>query len=67
LITERVKAGLDAAHKKGRMGGRPKALTNEKIKKLKSLIKSTEFSVTEICKMVEISRSVYYRAVAELK
>jgi DNA invertase Pin-like site-specific DNA recombinase len=62
LITERVKAGLDAAHSKGRRGGRPKALTTEKLKKLKSLIKSKEFSVTEICKMVEISRSVYYRA-----
>jgi DNA invertase Pin-like site-specific DNA recombinase len=62
LITERVKAGLDAAHSKGRKGGRPKALTAEKLKKLKSLIKSKEFSVTEICKMVEISRSVYYRA-----
>ena len=44
LITERVKAGLDAAYKKDIMGGWPKALSNEKIKKLKSLIKSTEFS-----------------------
>ena len=62
LITERVKAGLDAAHSKGRKGGRPKALTTEKLKKLKSLMKSKEFSVSEICNMVEISRSVYYRA-----
>ena len=67
LITERVKAGLDAAHKKGRTGGRPKAITNEKLKKLKSLTKSKEFSVTEICKMIEISRSVYYRAIARLE
>ena len=37
LITERVKAGLDAAHSKGRKGGRPKAITTEKLKKLKSL------------------------------
>jgi DNA invertase Pin-like site-specific DNA recombinase len=67
LITERVKAGLDAAHKKGRTGGRPKALTNEKLKKLKLLTKSEEFSVTEICKLIEISRSVYYRAVTRLE
>ncbi|WPY01606.1 Recombinase family C-terminal domain protein (plasmid) [Candidatus Trichorickettsia mobilis] len=66
LITERVKAGLDAAHRKGRKGGRPKALTADKLKKLKSLTKSEEFSVTEICEMVEISRSVYYLAVAAL-
>ena len=63
LIKERVKAGLDAAHKKGRKGGRPKALILEKEKKLKLLLKSDEFSVTEICKMVGISRSVYYRAI----
>ena len=62
LITERVKAGLDAAHSKGRKGGRPKALTAEKLKKLKSLVKSKEFSVSEICNMGGISRSVYYRA-----
>jgi DNA invertase Pin-like site-specific DNA recombinase len=63
LITERVKAGLDAAHSKGRKGGRPKALTPDKFKTLKSLIKSKEFSVTKICKIVGISRSVYYRAI----
>ena len=62
LIKERVKAGLDAAHAKGRKGGRPKALTLEKEKKLKSLIKGDEFSVTEICNMVGITRSVYYRS-----
>lgn len=39
----------------------------EKLKKLKLLIKSKEFSVTEIYKMIEIGRSVYYRAVAVLR
>lgn len=64
LIKERVKAGLDAAHSKGRKGGRPKALTTNKLKTLKSLMQSEEFSVTKICIMVGISRSVYYRAIA---
>ena len=63
LITERVKAGLIAAHKKGRRGGRPKSLTPEKLKKLKLLIKSNDFSVTEMCAMTEITRSVYYRSI----
>lgn len=62
LITERVKAGLYAAHKKGRKGGRPKALTPDKLKTLKGLISSNNFSVTKICDIVGISRSVYYRA-----
>ena len=64
LIKERVKAGLDAAHSKARKGGRPKALTTDKLKTLKSLMQSEEFSVTKICIMVGISRSVYYRAIA---
>lgn len=63
LITERVKAGLEDAYIKGRKGGRPKALTSDKLKKLKSLTKTKDFSVTEICHMVGISRSVYYRAI----
>jgi DNA invertase Pin-like site-specific DNA recombinase len=63
LITERVTAGLYAAHKKGRKGGRPKALTADKRKTLKSLVKADDLSVTKICNVVGISRSVYYRAV----
>ncbi|WP_425361610.1 recombinase family protein [Candidatus Tisiphia endosymbiont of Ceraclea dissimilis] len=65
LITERIKAGLNAAHSKGRKGGRARTLTPDKLKKLKSLKKSQDFSVTEICHMVGISRSVYYRAITE--
>lgn len=65
LIKERVKAGLDAAHSKGRKGGRPKALTADKLKTLKSLVQSEKFSVTKICLMSGISRSVYYRAIAD--
>ncbi len=63
LITERVKAGLNAAHSKGRKGGRPKSLNPDKQKKLQSLVKNKDFSVTEICNMVGISRSVYYRSI----
>ena len=67
LIRERVKAGLDAAHKKGRRGGRPKSMTAPKLEMLLSLKKSEEFSVTQICNMVGITRSVYYRAMNENK
>ena len=65
LIRERVKAGLEAAHQKGRKGGRPRALTPEKIATLNSLKKSDEFSVTKMCEMAGITRSVYYRAIKQ--
>lgn len=65
LIQERVKAGLEAAHQKGRKGGRPRALTPAKLTTLNSLKKGDEFSVTKICEMVGITRSVYYRALKQ--
>ena len=65
LIRERVKAGLDAAHQKGRKGGRPKALTPTKLETLLSLKKSGEFSVSQICTMAGVTRSVYYRSLSE--
>jgi DNA invertase Pin-like site-specific DNA recombinase len=65
LIRERVMAGLHAAHKKGRKGGRPRALTSEKLETLNSLKQSDKFSVIKICEMVGITRSVYYRAIKQ--
>ncbi len=53
--------------KKGRRGGRPKSMTTSKFEMLLSLKKSEEFSVTQICTMVGITRSVYYRAINENK
>lgn len=66
LIRERVKAGIDAAHKKGRKGGRPKALTPYKLITLKSLVKGGNLSVKKICELVGITRSVYYRSLKEI-
>lgn len=63
LIRERIKAGVNAAHAKGRKGGRPRALTASKKELLTSLRQSDTFSVTQICKMVGITRSVYYRSI----
>ena len=66
LIIERVKAGVDAAHAKGRKGGRPRALTLAKKELLASFRANDTFSVTQICEMVGITRSVYYRAIQQL-
>jgi DNA invertase Pin-like site-specific DNA recombinase len=64
LIRERVKAGLDNARSKGRKGGRIHTLTPDKFKKLIRLRATQQFSVRQMCEMVGITRSVYYRAFA---
>ena len=38
LIRERTRAGLDAARRRGRVGGRPRSMTNEKLDAAKKLL-----------------------------
>lgn len=64
LIRERTLAGLRAARARGRMGGRRREMTEEKIKMASRLIKDKEVTVKEICTLLEISRSTLYRFVA---
>src|SRR4051794_3560024 len=63
IIKERTNAGLAAARARGKRGGRPKALTPEKIKLARRLYADTSTSVAEICKMLGISRHTLQRYV----
>lgn len=63
LIKERVSTGVAAAREKGRKGGRPRSLSEKGINKLIKLRESGEFSVKQMCEIMNISKSVYYRAV----
>jgi DNA invertase Pin-like site-specific DNA recombinase len=65
IIRERTNAGLEAARTRGKLGGRPKALTPEKIKLARKLYADTSTSVAEICKMLGISRHTLQRYVRE--
>jgi len=60
LIKERTAAGLEAARVRGRMGGRPKAITQPQLKKALAVINST-LSIQNACKALGISKSTYYR------
>ncbi len=53
--------GLRSARARGRFGGRPKAMTDEKMKRTAKLMKSSDYSINEICEMVGISRTTLYR------
>src|SRR3954463_4776826 len=55
IIRERTNAGLEAARSRGKLGGRPPALSPEKIKLARRLYADKTMSVAEICKMLGIS------------
>jgi DNA invertase Pin-like site-specific DNA recombinase len=63
IIRERTNAGLEAARARGKLGGRPPALSPEKIKLARKLYADTGTSVAEICKMLGISRHTLRRYV----
>lgn len=60
LIVERTEAGLKAARARGRMGGRPPMLNKRQISKLKQHYKDQNITVSEICKIFQISRPTFY-------
>ena len=62
LISERTKAGLEAARARGRKGGRPKMKPDAtKIAVAKQLHASHTNSVKEICRTLHISKATLYR------
>jgi DNA invertase Pin-like site-specific DNA recombinase len=65
IILERTNAGLEAAKARGKLGGRPPALSPEKIKLARRLYADKSTSVAETCKMLGISRHTLRRYVKE--
>ena len=65
IIQQRTKAGLDAARKRGRVGGRP--AIDEKVKKrVRTLFESGE-SANDIAKEYGIGRATVYKIINETK
>ena len=62
LIKERTHAGLAAARARGRVGGRPPALTPAKAKAAKHLYDAGGTTVADIARIVNVSRATVYRS-----
>ena len=63
LIVENTKAGLDTARKRGRKGGRPALMSNDKIRPAEAMLKDLnnyEF-ITDIIKQLGEGRTTFYR------
>jgi DNA invertase Pin-like site-specific DNA recombinase len=61
IIRERTHAGLTAARARGRLGGRPKALSPKKAQMAKALYKDKNNTIDDICRTLNISRATLYR------
>lgn len=61
LIRERVKAGLEAAHRRGRRGGRPLAIDPEKLDQIKAAL-AAGASKASVCRTFGVSRSTLHDA-----
>lgn len=62
ILRERTKAGLEAARKRGRVGGRPKAMDSTKVRTAKALLAAGEMSCSEIARTLGVSLTTLYRA-----
>jgi DNA invertase Pin-like site-specific DNA recombinase len=61
IIRERTLAGLESARARGRHGGRPRALDENRVRLARRLKDEDEHSVEEICSMLGVGRSTLYR------
>ena len=62
-VRTRTQAGLRAARARGRLGGRPKQMTPEKVELAARLMKDAETPIQEICAALGVSKSTLYRYV----
>jgi DNA invertase Pin-like site-specific DNA recombinase len=61
LARERIVAGLEAARKRGRRGGRPKAISDEKLEAITEALNSGA-SKASVCRNFGIKRTTLYGA-----
>lgn len=61
IIRERTAAGIAAARARGRIGGRPRAVTDAKLLACKALLEDGSLSVEEVARQVGISAASVYR------
>ncbi len=64
LIRERTRAGLDAAVARGRQGGRKPVVTEEKLRRARTLV-AQGFTVREAAARIKVGKTVLYAALAQ--
>lgn len=62
VIRERTIAGLAAARARGRSGGRPRKMDEQKVALAKELLSNPERTVGEVCEILDVGKTTLYRA-----
>lgn len=62
VIRERTVAGLEAARARGRSGGRPRKMDEQKVALARELLSNPERTVGEVCEVLGVGRTTLYRA-----
>jgi DNA invertase Pin-like site-specific DNA recombinase len=66
LISERTRAGLAVGRARGRLGGRPPALTPKQLREARLLLADPEATVTAVAERYGVSRTTLYKGLREL-
>jgi DNA invertase Pin-like site-specific DNA recombinase len=66
LTQERVMAGLEAARRRGRIGGRPPAITGEKLEAIISALRNG-MSKAAVCRNYEVKRTTLIETLARVE
>ena len=61
LIRERTQAGLAAARRAGRTGGRPPKLTEDELEAARAMLANPDIGVSEIAHRLGVSPATLYR------
>ncbi len=61
IITERTKAGLKAAKARGRLGGRPPAISPNDLNVAQAMLSDSTISFAEVARRMGVSSSTLYR------
>jgi DNA invertase Pin-like site-specific DNA recombinase len=64
ILRQRVNAGLKAARRPGRVGGRRKALNEGDLKKARELLRSGDYTRVQVAEELEVSRHTLGRALS---
>ena len=63
MIRERTNAGLAAAREHGRVGGRPRKLSDSDIAKAKAMLKDPNIKVKDVAATLGVDPSTVYRTI----